>query len=85
MSYHKHIHWNSTSYFINNKSSNCDVTVFKAYADIITKINTTAKLQNFSKRTSPYTMKIPVGDTKKSVSNTKYETTNVKNYISLKW
>ena len=29
-------------------------------------------------------MEIPGGDTKKSVSNAKYETTNVKNNISIK-
>ena len=85
MSYHKYIHWNSTSCFINNKNSNCDFTVLKVYADIITKINRIAKSQNFSKRMPPHIMEIPGGATKKSISNTKYGTTNVKKYIQLKW
>ena len=71
MSHHKYIHWNSTSGFINNKSSNCGVIVLKAYAGIITKISRIAKLQNFSKRMRPYIMEIPRGDTKKSVRNNK--------------
>ena len=59
MSHHKCIHGNSTSGFIKNKSSNCDVIVLKAYADIVTKINRIEKFENFSKKMLHILWKFP--------------------------